>query len=179
MKSEACKQPCQVTQPMPPPRAGSPSVMWDQKESTPHHSHLPGRRSLAGQKTGEAFVATTTGKFDQTGKNFLFSWKDEAEFSSFKGRRSWEEGRRREMALFESCCGQDEPTGSFPPLPAIQYYNSIRKGHSSIQMGSYEITLHSINIHMIHTCTISAASENGINLQTFIQDNGFKRLTTL
>lgn len=106
--------------------------------------YLPGRRSLAGAEDRGSIC-------DQTRKNFLFSWKDEAEFSSFKGRRSWEEGRRREMALFESCCGQDEPTGSFPPLPAIQHYNSMRKGRSSIQRGSYEITVHSINIRMIHT----------------------------
>lgn len=120
--------------------------------------HHPGRRCPAraeglqpGQKAGEAFVATVTGMFRQTGKTILFSWKDEPEFSSFKGRRSWEEGCRRERALCENCHGQDEPTGSFPPQPAIQYYNSIRKGHSSIQMGSDEITLHLVLIRILHT----------------------------
>lgn len=148
-KSKACKHSCHVTQPVPPPKAGSPSATWDQKESAPHHSSISWAEGVQpGQK---AFVATRRGIFNQTGKIFFFSWKGEPEFSSFKGRRMWEEGHRKERALFESCCGKDEPAGSFPPLPVTQYYNSIRKGHSSIQISSYEITLHLVLIRRIQT----------------------------
>jgi len=151
MKSEAHKRSCQVIQAIPPPKAGSPLAMGDQKESTPHHSPPPGQKvSSWGRRQGKHLWPPKQESSTKLGK-FSFFMKGWARIFNFQRKKEPRKKMQKRERVFESCCRQVEPAGSFPPLPAIQYYHSIRKGHFSIQMGSYEITLHLVLIRITHT----------------------------
>lgn len=172
MESKACKCSCQVIQFMPPPKAGSPAAMRPEGKLSPPPLPLPGRRAPARAEGKGSICGHHNSKGQPNREIFIFVMKGWVRIFKFQREKELRGTVKKGKDIFESCCGQDAP-----PQTAIQYYNSVRKGQLSIQMGFYDITLHLVLICIIHTECNSGCIRKQDKLVDWVMDSKDKRVS--
>lgn len=166
MKTKTCKSSCQAAQPIPLPKLAHSWLCETRRKALPTTPPSPRHKvSSQGRRQGKHLWLPQQDKSIKLSK-FWFFMKGGARIFKFqrkkglRGRVQKEKGTVWKLPWVRWAC-------RLFSIPAIQYYNSVRKGHSSIQIGFYEIALHLDLIHIIYTQCNSSCIRNQNKLTDF------------